>query len=396
MDIDIDQIQGFPLAPLLSILRNLTLLRFYATWDNNNEGILGALKIPFTTQLTILDLRYRTNEDTDQIAFTVHEIQQLVRSSPHLQLLSLSSCPDEIYDEVAQHCPNIQQLIINAWYLMFTTIDDEDESYGLKVLAPADVRSGNALESLLNRHASSLETLHLTQTEIFSDMIGNWDTFSKVTFSNLAHIIMCSVDPEILQQLPRMVQETSQLEILSIEDIDGVVPDSVFETLVVKFPNFKKLTLHSCDFNNTALSNCLDSFATGSARSSFLTVLDIYSTKGYTDDTVLETCARIKSLKRLSIYHSRASQNAVESFAKNVAELPRLETLNIYNLPMTEKDIQIIGKNSSISKIYLVFSKGITKEQARSAFSPHVVVRFGDAFDEYDYDSDAYYIENDN
>ena len=48
---------------------------------------------------------------------------------------------------------------------------------------------------------------------------------------------------------------------------------------------------------------------------------------------------------------------------------------------MTEKDIRIIGENSSIRKVYLGASKGVTKEQARSAFSPGVALRFGNAFD---------------
>ena len=207
---------------------------------------------------------------------------------------------------------------------------------------------------------------------------------------------MSGVDPTILQQLPRIVQEAAQLKVLSLQDIDGVVPGSVFETLVVKSPNFRHLTLHSCDFNGTAVSNCLNSFATGSARSSSLEILDIYPIKGYTNDAVLESCARIKSLTRLSIFHSRAGQTAAESFAKDVSKLPRLEKLNIYNLPMTEKDIQLIGENSSIRKVYLRFSKGITEEQARSVFSAGVFVLFGDAFGypNYVYDSDSDSIEN--
>ena len=204
---------------------------------------------------------------------------------------------------------------------------------------------------------------------------------------------MSGVDPTILQQLPRIVQEAAQLKVLSLQDIDGVVPGSVFETLVVKSPNFRHLTLHSCDFNGTAVSNCLNSFATGSARSSSLEILDIYPIKGYTNDAVLESCARIKSLTRLSIFHRRASQTAVESFARDVARLSHLEELKIHNLPMTEKDIQIIGENSSITNVYLGLSRGITREHARSAFSAGVEVRFGDAFDYSDSDSDSDYIE---
>ena len=336
--------------------------------------------------MTTLDLHYQTIYAG--AAFTVHEIQPLVRSSPHLRQLSIDSCPDEVYDEVAQHCPNIQQLVINVSDLGFMTINDE--SYGLKTLALGYVRSGAALESLLTRHASSLETLHLFQ--VLLDITGTFDIFSTVKFTNLVNIIMCGVVPEISQQLPRMVHETSQLKALSLGDVDGIVPDSVFETLVVRFPNFRHLTLHSCDFNDAALSRCLHSFATGSARSSSLENLDIYPRKGYTNNTVLKTCARITSLKRLSIYHHQRSPTAVESFAKEIAKLPRLEKLNIYNLPMTEKDIQVIGENSSIRNVYLAFSEGITREQARSALIPGVFVHFGDTFDY----SDSDYIENEN
>ena len=263
--------QRFHLVPLLSILYNLRSLRFYATWHRRSSAILSALNIPFTTLLTTLDLRYRAHRGSRVIAFTVHEIQQLVRSSPHLRRLSLTSCPDKVYDEVAQHCPNIQQLIINGSRPRFTTIDDE--SYGLKTLIPTGVSSGIALESLLARYVSSLKTLDLTQEEIYLDTIVTLDIFSTVKMPNLVTIIMDNVYWDISQQLPRVVQDTSQLEVLSLQNVCHVVPDSVFETLVLKFPNFRKLSLICCDFNDTALSNCLHSFVGGSARSSFLEIL---------------------------------------------------------------------------------------------------------------------------
>ena len=109
------------MAPLLSILGNLALLRFHATWDNNIKGTLGALKITFTTLLKTLDSRNRANEDIDELAFTVHEIYQQGRFSTHLQCLSLDFCPYKIYDEVEQHCRNIQQLIISSWHTRFNS-----------------------------------------------------------------------------------------------------------------------------------------------------------------------------------------------------------------------------------------------------------------------------------
>ena len=60
---------------------------------------------------------------------------------------------------------------------------------------------------------------------------------------------------------------------------------------------------------------------------------------------------------------------------------------------MTEENLQIIGMNSSITEVCLIFSDMITREQAYRAFSPDVLVRFAYTFD--DSDSDSYFMELD-
>ena len=383
LNLDLIHMQGLHLAHLLSMFRNLTSLRYYASWDQSNN-MLDKQIFPPTTSLTKLDL-WRHKAHSWDPTFSVTEIQQLIRSSPHLQFLSIYSCTDEIYDEVARYCPDIRKLIVNQTHNEDMTADEQKKgTRGLKTLLSTNLLSGTAIKSLLTQHATTLNTLQLDQEMVHATR-GSWQQlFSTVSFHNLVNITINKVHEEIIQELDTIIQQTTHLEMLFVAQTCGtMIPDGVFDTLV-ELLKFKKLWLIDCDFNPAVLVRCLDMFAKSKAQSTLVS-LDISGMEGTINDTLLKTCARIKSLVDLSVCHSSPRQGAVQSFARNVAKLPNLEDLSIYEMPMAENDIQVIGRNRSICRVTINASEGITQEQVLGAFAPHVLI-----------DYDEFYGDNDN
>ncbi|KAI7857531.1 hypothetical protein BDC45DRAFT_565991 [Circinella umbellata] len=384
LNLDLIHIQGLDLARLLSMFRNLASLRYYATWDQSSS-LLNKQLIPFTTSLTKLDL-WRHKAHTWNPTFTVTEMQQLIRSSPHLQFLSIYSCTDEIYDEVTHYCPDIRKLIVNQTHNEHMTADEQKSVRGLKTLLSTNLLSGTAIKSLLTQHAATLHTLQLDQ-EMVHPTRGTWQQlFSTVTFHKLVNITISKAHEEIIQQLDIIIQQTLHLEMLFVAQTCGtMIPDGVFNTLV-HLLKFKKLWLIDCDFNPAVLVRCLDMFSKSKAQSALVS-LDISGMEGTINDTLLKTCARIKSLVDLSVCHSSPRQGAVQSFARNVAKLPNLEDLSIYEMPMTENDIQVIGKNRSICRVTINASEGITQEQVLGSFAPHVLIDYDEFYGDDDNDN---------
>ncbi|KAI9492526.1 hypothetical protein BDB00DRAFT_428859 [Zychaea mexicana] len=95
------------LAPILSICRNLTRLKFDSSHKDNSKAFSTMFSLSHTTRLTEIELLSRDSE-----SIQAERLESLIQHSPHIQWVLLYNFTTDVYETVRLHCPGIKYLMI--------------------------------------------------------------------------------------------------------------------------------------------------------------------------------------------------------------------------------------------------------------------------------------------
>ncbi|KAI9270479.1 hypothetical protein BDA99DRAFT_534588 [Phascolomyces articulosus] len=398
LDLYLEGTDNLPyLSDILSICRNLTSIKFTTKVP---EAITTNLIIPYVTKLTKIELSATDGR------LNSNELQSLFEHSPHLRYLYVNFCFDDVYDIVQKYCPkNLDVLSVNgkAWWdsaagkRSFSTSlinsnsnattpitsptssppqpSSSSSAVGLTVLTCHGFHLPDSLISMLEKHHMTLQSLEI-QT-LFGVQLVEWPYLAGFPLVNLVFLRIDYIPLQLCHQVDCLLKQTPNLKYLHLSRSGhNLIPDDAFK-VIEDMPRIEEIYLSSCNFNPPYLQQLLKAFAENRTKSLSLNVLRIENCAGM-NESILEICACIQSLSNITISMngSRKKKESIEMFVQDAARLPHLKHLCIGYADLTKEDLDVLSSSPSLSLIHFISIHGVTPEQIKHAFPPHVDVRF--------------------